>query len=147
MAIYRSDQAQVTFAVEAAPGGSPEMASVVTANTTPAVANQLASALTIAGIPSGGNPGVDVGTHFYKVAFFNSVTKVLSEAGLPSLVATTAGSNKSVSLASIDSSGPTGTTDRFIYRTVTDAAVDGTYFLVPGLTALVSQGMFLLQLR
>jgi hypothetical protein len=30
MAIYRSDQAQVTFAVEAAPGGSPELASAVT---------------------------------------------------------------------------------------------------------------------
>ena len=30
MAIYRSDQAQFTFAVEAAPGGYPELASAVT---------------------------------------------------------------------------------------------------------------------
>jgi len=32
MAIYRSDQAQLTFAVEAAPGGYPELASAVTPN-------------------------------------------------------------------------------------------------------------------
>jgi len=33
MAIYRSDQAQLTFAVEAAPGGSPELATTVGAGT------------------------------------------------------------------------------------------------------------------
>ena len=136
MAIYRSDQAQVTFAVEAAPGGSPELASVVTANTTPAVANQLASAPTIVGIPTGGL--VDVGTHFYKIAFWNSNDNILSEAGAASLVATTTASNKTVSLASIDTSGPVGTTDRFVYRTVTNAAVDSVYFLVPGMSTLVT---------
>ena len=39
MAIYRSDQAQLTFAVEAAPGGYPELASAVTDGTGSAVVN------------------------------------------------------------------------------------------------------------
>lgn len=39
MAIYRSDQAQLTFAVEAAPGGYPELASAVTDGTGAAVIN------------------------------------------------------------------------------------------------------------
>ena len=39
MPIYRSDQAQLTFAVEAAPGGSPEMASSVTSGSGAAAIN------------------------------------------------------------------------------------------------------------
>jgi len=38
MPIYRSDQAQMTFAVEAAPGGYPELASAVVKNLTGVVA-------------------------------------------------------------------------------------------------------------
>ena len=51
MAIYRSDQAQVTFAVEAAPGGSPELASAVTLATS-GDAGECAIDLT-AGVPAG----------------------------------------------------------------------------------------------
>ena len=47
MAVYRSDQAQLTFAVEAAPGGYPEVASSVTDGTGTAVINLAA------GIPAG----------------------------------------------------------------------------------------------
>ena len=51
MAIYRSDQAQLTFAVEAAPGGSPELASSVTLATL-GDAGECAIDLT-AGVPAG----------------------------------------------------------------------------------------------
>jgi len=47
MAIYRSDQAQLTFAVEAAPGGYPELASAVTDGTGTAVINMAT------GLPAG----------------------------------------------------------------------------------------------
>ena len=75
MAIYRSDQAQVTFAVEAAPGGSPEMASAVTNNTVPAIAGQIPTAPTVA-VASGG--AVNAGTHFYKIVFARREIQVRS---------------------------------------------------------------------
>ena len=82
MAIYRSDQAQVTFAVEAAPGGSPELASGATKNATPVVTNTIPAAPTIQSIGTGGS--VTVGTHFYKVTFVNNTDKIETEAGLSS---------------------------------------------------------------
>ena len=58
MAIYRSDQAQLTFAVEAAPGGYPELATTVTAGTGQAAINLVAGqpagsrSLTVDGLSS-----------------------------------------------------------------------------------------------
>ena len=133
MAIYRSDQAQVTFAVEAAPGGSPEMASAVTNNTVPAIAGQIPTAPSLS-VVSGG--AVNVGTHYYKIVFFNDSTDVESEAGVASAVVTTASSDLTVSLTSIPT-GPTGTTQRHIYRTVTGNSITSAYYYVPVASALV----------
>jgi hypothetical protein len=140
MAIYRSDQAQVTFAVEASPGGSPELASVATRNTTPVLTGQIPAACTLNQLGSGGS--VNTGTHYYKITHVNTSSKIETEAGVASAaMATTAGNNE-IQLANIYAQANTalGVDARYIYRTLTDAAVDSTYFFVAAIannTAIV----------
>jgi len=109
MAIYRSDQAQLTFAVEAAPGGSPELATTVT-DTTVAVPGALTAAA-----PASASGGVTTGTHLYKYTWI--VSGVETAGGVTSAEVTIPDSStQSVTLSAIVTDGG-GTATKHIYRT------------------------------
>lgn len=129
MPIYRSDQAQLTFAVEAAPGGSPELASVVTNDTSPYTAGtDLIPIAPGVALGSGAGGNIDYvsdpedGDHYYKYTFVNGTTNVETEAGAISAVLTVTNSIKHAVLSL--AAGPTGTTDRYLYRTKLGNATD-----------------------
>ena len=109
MPIYRSDQAQMTFAVEAAPGGYPELATTAT-DTTVGVPGALTAAA-----PASATNGVDIGTHLYKYTWI--IGGVESAGGATSAVVTIANAaNQSVTLAGIVTDGG-GTATKHVYRT------------------------------
>jgi len=128
MAIYRSDQAQLTFAVEAAPGGYPELASTVTDSivgvpTAPASVG-----------PDSNTSGVTTGTHYYKVTWL--IDGVETSGGQTSAVITTTASHQSVPLTGIQvvANAGSATIHRKIYRTKANALARGPFYLVATLT-------------
>jgi len=121
MAIYRSDQAQLTFAVEAAPGGSPELASTVT-DTTVGVPGALTHVP-----PASGTSGVNTGTHVYKVTWV--IDGVETGGGVTSAVLTIPdANNQNVTLGNIPVSSSSGTITKNVYRT--KANTSNPFYLV-----------------
>ncbi|MCX6761278.1 MAG: hypothetical protein NTY33_00315 [Candidatus Moranbacteria bacterium] len=85
-----------------------------------------ATAATIASIGAGGS--VDIGVHTYKYTFVTNGVESLPAAA--SATATTSAGNQTVNVAGIIA-GPTGTTERRVYRTIASAnGLIGSYRLV-----------------
>jgi hypothetical protein len=118
MPIYRSDQAQMTFAVEAAPGGSPELASVVTNDISPytATTDLIPGAMTVALSGSNGGNMEEEEQYYYKYTFVDTDNNIETEVGTISSGVLTTTAIKQTVLSNIVA-GPTGTNERYIYRT------------------------------
>jgi hypothetical protein len=133
MPIYRSDQAQMTFAVEAAPGGSPELASVVTNDISPytATTDLIPGAMTVALSGSNGGNMEEEEQYYYKYTFVDTDNNIETEVGTISSGVLTTTAIKQTVLSNIVA-GPTGTNQRYIYRTKAGNFTD--YYFVKAIT-------------
>jgi len=120
MAVYRSDQAQLTFVTEAAAGAYPEGASSVTA----AVAS-VSTAPTAAPINS--TTALAAGSYTWKATFMDS-NGVESVGTNASTVLVVVAANGTITIT--PPVGPSDTASRRIYRT--DKTNTGEYFYVTG---------------